>query len=722
MGRCALLIALVVGCVSPASVRCGDLWCPAGYVCAPSGDGCALQTQLDACDGVAADASCQVEGMRPGWCHGGYCQEIRCGDSIVAPGEVCDDGNTTALDGCSADCTSMEICGNGIPDQFLETCDDGNTVSGDGCSATCRGEIAIWRQARSAWRDRVDHAMVYDTVRQRVVLFGGLTPDGVSDQTWEFDGDTWEQRFPPHSPPARDSAQLAYDPNRRRVVLFGGEDPSKVALADTWEYDGTDWTQVATAAAPVHRFGGGMIYYPKLSRVVLTGGRDGGGSYNDTWLYDGVNWTPGDGSAPANGPSVLAYDAPRDRLVAFVFPGVTWVYTGTWSQLAGANEPRPRLLQTMTFDPSRNQVLMIGGLCTGFTLANCNDAFAFDGTRWTSVTMPFAPAAGASAYDDAAGKLVVVGGYSPNAPDYVGDTWTHDAFWHRRAIGDVPAPRMVCRMAYVPSLGGVVLFGGTSSISGGDLFSDTWLYRGGIWKKLAALAVPAELGDAAYDPDRQRLVELGFDSLPPTNTTSELDGQTWMQVTPASSPSVRSQYRLVFDEALGKIVLFGGLHTSPLADTWTYDGDWAPLATTGAPSGRYDHAMAYEPNRQAVVLFGGIVAGGAPDATHWELAGTAWTQRAIATPPARSLARLDYFPPRRSLVLFGGRDGANQSFDDTWEYRDGVWLQASTVGAPTRRWGQCSAYDPSLGKLVLFGGARDGDFAPLADTWLFGYE
>jgi cysteine-rich repeat protein len=35
------------------------------------------------------------------------CTEPRCGDGILDPGEMCDDGNTTGGDGCAADCQSM---------------------------------------------------------------------------------------------------------------------------------------------------------------------------------------------------------------------------------------------------------------------------------------------------------------------------------------------------------------------------------------------------------------------------------------------------------------------------------------------------------------------------------------------------------------------------------------------------------------------------------------
>jgi len=42
-------------------------------------------------------------------------------------------------DGCSADCRSLEVCGNAILDPG-EQCDDGNVRNGDGCSASCRLE------------------------------------------------------------------------------------------------------------------------------------------------------------------------------------------------------------------------------------------------------------------------------------------------------------------------------------------------------------------------------------------------------------------------------------------------------------------------------------------------------------------------------------------------------------------------------------------------------
>lgn len=67
-----------------------------------------------------------------------------CGDGIVNSAEVCDDGNVVDGDGCSADCKSIETCGNGVLDHLVgELCDDGNRVSGDGCSADCTLELQV---------------------------------------------------------------------------------------------------------------------------------------------------------------------------------------------------------------------------------------------------------------------------------------------------------------------------------------------------------------------------------------------------------------------------------------------------------------------------------------------------------------------------------------------------------------------------------------------------
>ena len=61
-----------------------------------------------------------------------------CGNGVVEPPEVCDDGNLVDGDGCDSNCTPTG-CGNGIVTAG-EECDDGNRISGDCCSALCVNE------------------------------------------------------------------------------------------------------------------------------------------------------------------------------------------------------------------------------------------------------------------------------------------------------------------------------------------------------------------------------------------------------------------------------------------------------------------------------------------------------------------------------------------------------------------------------------------------------
>ncbi|GEM_PF-2569210 len=76
-----------------------------------------------------------------------------CGNGVITGTETCDDGNTTAGDGCSSTCMEetgwdcvgspslcLPICGDGIRIPITEACDDGNQLSGDGCSSICRVE------------------------------------------------------------------------------------------------------------------------------------------------------------------------------------------------------------------------------------------------------------------------------------------------------------------------------------------------------------------------------------------------------------------------------------------------------------------------------------------------------------------------------------------------------------------------------------------------------
>ena len=91
--------------------------CPAQLICDPAHPLCIAQGQLTACDGMADGTAC-TGGDVTGHCLDGVCLASVCGDGVVEDGELCDDGNTIAGDGCSASCTSNEQCGNALVDMI----------------------------------------------------------------------------------------------------------------------------------------------------------------------------------------------------------------------------------------------------------------------------------------------------------------------------------------------------------------------------------------------------------------------------------------------------------------------------------------------------------------------------------------------------------------------------------------------------------------------------
>jgi hypothetical protein len=178
--------------------------------------------------------------------------------------------------------------------------------------------------------------MVYDEAIGKTVLFGGRQFGDFSLQgdTWTWDGQLWVQAATT-GPSARELMAMAYDSVRHRVVLFGGTGGG--ALGDTWEWDGSSWSQRSTFGAPP-RWGHSMVYDSGTNRVFMFGGNNGG-VLNDTWEWDGSLWTQWQ---PATSPGVrylqaMAYDSSRARSVMFCgYPASQ--SNDTW-ELQGAGAP-----------------------------------------------------------------------------------------------------------------------------------------------------------------------------------------------------------------------------------------------------------------------------------------------------------------------------------------------------------------------------------------------
>ena len=211
--------------------------------------------------------------------------------------------------------------------------------------------------------------MAYDAGRQRVVLFGGATPSGETNDTWEWDGASWSPRSPSVSPPARSGAVMFYDAALSAIVLFGGDRfSSRPLLNDTWIWSGASWTQLTPShSPPVRRGACGAFDSARGVGVVFSGYCQA----NDTW-----GWTGSD-----------------------------------WQRLSTPTMPGSRLAASMAYDSQRRCAVMIGGFYwnRGTAIAAA-DTWVWNGASWKSIpTLPASEVLGNApmAFDSQRGVMVL---------------------------------------------------------------------------------------------------------------------------------------------------------------------------------------------------------------------------------------------------------------------------------------------------------------------------
>lgn len=228
----------------------------------------------------------------------------------------------------------------------------------------------LWRKVTSEGPSpRKWAAMANDAKRNRIILFGGreeVERTGLQQgDTWEWDGKAW-RILTSSGPSNRDHHRMVYDCVRDRVILFGGWDGT-VVLGDTWEWDGTEWERVALDG-PSPRAAHGMAYDETRQAVVLFGGRSLEQFFDDTWLWDGRKWTRVNSDRPRKRAMLaMTYDSDLKRVLLYggrdgpALLGDTWGWGGKrWEELSTSGPPR-RGAYSMAYDRNRQQAVLHGG-------------------------------------------------------------------------------------------------------------------------------------------------------------------------------------------------------------------------------------------------------------------------------------------------------------------------------------------------------------------------
>jgi hypothetical protein len=131
-----------------------------------------------------------------------------------------------------------------------------------------------------------DAAMVYDPVADRTVL-------QVKSETWVFAAGEWTQLA--GDIPARSFASMVFDTWRERVILYGGHKASIGGVTnELWELDGTTWRPLTVSGLqPSPREKPAVAFVPKLRSLLVFGGFAADNvSRADTWLLRYESTTP----------------------------------------------------------------------------------------------------------------------------------------------------------------------------------------------------------------------------------------------------------------------------------------------------------------------------------------------------------------------------------------------------------------------------------------------
>lgn len=87
----------------------------------------------------------------------------------------------------------------------------------------------------------------YDAATSQVVLFGGISGFRIHRDTWTWNGSDWTRATPAAIPAERENGVMTYDSLRDRIVLFGGDNTHSPTgtnvLGSLWEWDGTTWAR-----------------------------------------------------------------------------------------------------------------------------------------------------------------------------------------------------------------------------------------------------------------------------------------------------------------------------------------------------------------------------------------------------------------------------------------------------------------------------------------------
>lgn len=300
--------------------------------------------------------------------------------------------------------------------------------------------------------------------------------------------------------------------------------------------------------------------------------------------------------------AAAAAQLPAPTLISRTAPRAAWTTVTSAGATTGVTTATPTVNGTFRADNpgavGQDKLWIFGGSLGNNTAFTANDLWAFDPVAGTmtqliadgAVGSPSHRGRSAIAWNPTNNKLTVFGGNTrggttgAGTPTLLADTWEYDPATNSWAdvtpVAGSPTPRQYASMAYDPTTGGLLMFGGETATTVPPTYTnETWLWLGGSWSLLA----------------------------------------------PSTAPTARSQHTLVTrTDAFQDVLMVCGINNAMAApdsvrflDVWRWTGaDWSLLSDcnvltnpTGAgttwPASTVGNQAVYDPLRQRVVVQGG---------------------------------------------------------------------------------------------------------------------
>lgn len=232
---------------------------------------------------------------------------------------------------------------------------------------------------------RTGHAAIVDTSQKRMIIFGGKSGSTYLNDVWEWNlsQKEWSALSSTGTAPAaRINHTAIYDSLRDRMIIFGGNSGSgtnfynDVSILDLTKSP-AEWSALSTGGnVPVGRIGHSAIYDTANDTMVVYGGLTGSSVVNEVYSLDLATnlWTKvtTTGDVPAGSMKhTTVYDSDTQKMILFggtdLFSYMDKAYTFDLSSnefeeiYPGGSQPDQRARHSAIYDKTNKRMIIFAG-------------------------------------------------------------------------------------------------------------------------------------------------------------------------------------------------------------------------------------------------------------------------------------------------------------------------------------------------------------------------